>query len=392
MNDQTSPAGETRLPPASNPGRKRALTVLGALFALAGIGYAAYWFSTARWLQSTDDAYVNGHIIQITPQIGGTVLSVQAEDTDSVQAGQTLVELDRADARLALDQAGTALAQAVRETRTVFANNSTLVQQMKVRQTEVDRLKQDIARRESIAETGAVAMEEIYHGRDALKTAEAALAAAREQLAASRSLTEGAQIESHPAVARAAAKYEEAWLAWSRAAVTAPVGGQIARRNVQIGQRVAPGAPLMAVVPLDQVWVDANFKEVQLRHMQIGQPVTLHADVYGNDVAYHGRIMGLGAGTGSAFSLLPAQNATGNWIKVVQRVPVRIALDAQEIAAHPLRIGLSMHAEVDTRARADEAPAPAAKPVVRLPEADAGIEEARGKVREMIRQTLQARG
>jgi membrane fusion protein (multidrug efflux system) len=238
-------------------------------------------------------------------------------------------------------------------------------------------------------------MEEIYHARDALKAAEASLAGAQEQLAASRTQTDGVQVENHPAVQRAAAKFEEVWLAWSRSSVTAPVSGQVARRNVQIGQRVAAGMPLMAVVPLESVWVDANFKEVQLRRMKIGQPVILHADVYGGGVDFHGRVLGMGAGTGAAFSLLPAQNATGNWIKVVQRVPVRVALDPQELAAHPLRIGLSMQVEVNTHeglesrdGRASTSKPPVEQSAARLVTADAGIERARARVREIIRQNL----
>ncbi len=369
--------------------RKALLAVMATVFVLAGLAWAAWWLVHGRWFQETDDAYVNGHVMQITPQVGGTVLSVRVEDTDSVKAGDLLVEIDRADARVAMEQAEAALAQTVREMRGVFAGNNTLAMQVRVRQTEVDRLRQDLARRQAIADTGALAMEELYHTRDALKTAEASLAAAQEQLAASKSQTDGIKVEVHPAVQRAAARYEETWLAWQRAQVTAPQGGMVARRNVQVGQRVAAGTPLMTVIPLDQVWVDANFKENQLRHMKVGQPVTLRADVYGSDVEFHGRIAGVGAGTGAAFALLPAQNATGNWIKVVQRVPVRIALDPEEIARHPLRIGLSMVAEVNTREEEGAKPAqPAATPVASIKTADSDIEQARARVREIIQQNL----
>lgn len=388
MSDNTSsPAIQTIQ--AQPRKRKVLLAVMATIFILAGLAYGSYWLIHGRWFQETDDAYVNGHVLQITPQIGGTVLAVHAEDTDSVKAGEVLVELDRADARVALEQAESSLAQTVRETRGVFANNSTLDMQVRVRQTEVDRLRQDLVRRQAIADSGALAMEELYHARDALKTAEATLSAAKEQLAASRSQTDGLKVEEHPTVMRAAARYEEAWLAWQRAQVSAPVSGMVARRNVQVGQRVAAGTPLMTVIPLDQVWVDANFKESQLRHMKVGQEVTLHADVYGADIPFHGRIAGVGAGTGSAFALLPAQNATGNWIKVVQRIPVRIALDAKEIAAHPLRIGLSMMVEVNTREQ-DEAKLGTRAEVqaARIETADAGIEQARVKVREIIRQNL----
>ncbi|MEN3112862.1 HlyD family efflux transporter periplasmic adaptor subunit [Uliginosibacterium paludis] len=369
--------------------RKALLAVMATVFVLAGLAWAAWWLVHGRWFQETDDAYVNGHVMQITPQVGGTVLSVRVEDTDSVKAGDLLVEIDRADARVAMEQAEAALAQAVREMRGVFAGNNTLAAQVRARQTEVDRLRQDLVRRQAIADTGALAMEELYHTRDALKTAEATLSAAQEQLAASKSQTDGIKVEAHPAVQRAAARYEETWLAWQRAQVTAPQGGMVARRNVQVGQRVAAGTPLMTVIPLDQVWVDANFKENQLRHMKVGQPVTLRADVYGSDVEFHGRIAGVGAGTGAAFALLPAQNATGNWIKVVQRVPVRIALDPEEIARHPLRIGLSMVAEVNTRDEEGAKPAPSAvTPVASIKTADTDIEQARARVREIIQQNL----
>jgi len=376
--------------PRSNPRRRKlAFSILAVLCLLGTAVCAAYWIQTGRYLERTDDAYVNGKVLQITPQIGGTVLAVHAEDTDIVKAGQVLAELDHADTRVTLDQAETALAQTVRETHAVFANNSVFEQQIKVRQAEVERWRQDIARRQSIADTGAIAMEEIYHARDALKAAEASVAAAQEQLAANRTQTDGVQVENHPAVLRAASKFEDAWLAWSRANVTSPVSGQVARRNVQIGQRVAPGTALMTVVPLEQVWVEANLKEVQLRQVKIGQPVTLQADIYGGSIGYHGRVVGLGAGTGAAFSLLPAQNASGNWIKVVQRIPVRIAIDPAELSEHPLRIGLSMQVEIDTReGRLSPGFAFEDQRQARFATADAGIEAARARVREIIRQNL----
>jgi membrane fusion protein, multidrug efflux system len=375
----------------SNPRRRKlAFSILAVLCLLGAAVCAAYWIQTGRYLERTDDAYVNGKVLQVTPQIGGTVLAVHAEDTDIVKAGQVLAELDHADARVALEQAETALAQTVRETHAVFANNSIYEQQIKMRQSEVDRWRQDIARRQSISDTGAIAMEEIYHARDSLKAAQASVAAAQEQLASNRTQTDGVRVESHPAVRRAASRFEDAWLAWSRGNVTSPVSGQVARRNVQIGQRVAPGTALMTVVPLEQVWVEANFKEVQLRQVKIGQPVTLQADIYGGSIDYHGRVVGLGAGTGAAFSLLPAQNASGNWIKVVQRIPVRIAIDPAELSEHPLRIGLSMQVEIDTReGRRPPGFVSEDHGQIRFATADAGIEMARARVREIIRKNLQ---
>ena len=355
-----SPAAPVQ-PPAGNPRRRKALTALASVVVVAGLGWAAYEYLVASHYESTDNAYVQGNVIQITPQIGGTVVALMADDTDFVKAGQPLVQLDPADARVALDQAEAALAQAVRQARTQYANNGALGAQIALRNAEVSKANSDIARaaddlarRQSLAGNGAVSREELNHAQTQLANAKSALAAAqagviaaREQLTSNQALTDGTAIDQHPGVLVAAAKVREAFLASSRTALKAPVDGYVAKRTVQLGQRVAAGTPLMSVIPLNQVWVDANFKEVQLRNIRIGQPVTLVADLYGKKVDYHGTVAGLGVGTGAAFSLLPAQNATGNWIKVVQRVPVRIALDAKQLGEHPLRVGLSMEAEVD---------------------------------------------
>ena len=341
--------------------RKQGLTAVAMLVVLAGIGYGAYHFIVGQNYESTDNAYVQGNLIQITPQIGGTVLAINADDTDFVRQGQVLVRLDPADAQVALAQAEAALAQTVREVRTLYANNATFKAQVALREADVARLKSemvkaqgDVSRREPLLATGAVGREEYNHAtaqlsaaRSAVAAAESAVVAAREQLASNQVLTEGTSVEQHPNVQRAAARVREAVLAKQRVELPAPVDGTIAKRSVQLGQRVAAGAPLMALIPLKQLWVDANFKEAQLRNLRVGQPATLVADVYGKHVEYKGTVAGVGAGTGSAFSLLPAQNATGNWIKVVQRVPVRIAFDAGELAAHPLRLGLSMNVTVD---------------------------------------------
>ena len=350
--------------PKKKPGnrkRKRALLGVTTLVVLAGIAYGIYYALVLDHYETTDNAYVQGNVVQLTPQIGGTVVAINADDTDFVKAGQLLVKLDPADARVALDQAEAQLAQTVREVRTLFVNNGALQAQIASREadlararSEVARAQDDVTRREPLVRTGAVGREEFNHVTAALAMAKSTYAAAqsgalaaREQLASNQSLTQGVSIEQHPNVLRAAARVREAYLALSRADLVAPVDGYVARRSVQLGQRVQAGAPLMSVVALNQVWVDANFKESQLRRIRIGQPVVLEADVYGRRVDYHGTIEGLGAGTGAAFALLPAQNATGNWIKVVQRVPVRIALDPKEVASHPLRVGLSMDAKVD---------------------------------------------
>jgi membrane fusion protein (multidrug efflux system) len=257
------------------------------------------------------------------------------------------VALDTADADVALAQAEAQLAQTVREVRTLYASQAQAGANVAVRDAELARAKDDLARRKALAGSGAVSAEEIRHAESAVAAAEAAVAAAKEQLASGRALTEGTSVAQHPNVQRAAARVQEVMLEQSRTTLYAPVGGEVAKRSIQVGQRVNPGSPVMAIVPLDQLWVDANFKESQLRNMRVGQKVTLTADVYGGKVKYDGKVVGMSAGTGSAFALLPAQNATGNWIKVVQRVPVRIALDPKQLAEHPLRIGLSMYAEVD---------------------------------------------
>ena len=346
-----------------NGKRRKALGFVAVGVALLAIGFGVHYVLIGARYESTDNAYVQGNVVQITPQVSGTVLAINADDTDFVKAGQTLVKLDPADARVALEQAEAQLAQTVREVRTLYANNATLQAQVALReadvaraQSDVQRAQDDIARRKPLLATGAVGKEEFNHStsqlavaRSVLAAAQSAVVAAREQLASNQVMTSGVGVAQHPAVQRAAARVREATLALRRVDVPAPVDGTVARRSVQLGQRVQAGAPLMSLVPLEQVWVDANFKEPQLRRLRIGQPVTLVADLYGSDVEFHGRIAGLSAGTGSAFSLLPAQNATGNWIKVVQRVPVRVELDARDLAAHPLRVGLSMVATVDVR-------------------------------------------
>jgi membrane fusion protein (multidrug efflux system) len=325
---------------------------LGALLAVlvtVGAVYGAYWAQVLRYHQSTDDAYVGGNVVQITPQISGTVIAIGADDTQFVKAGQPLVRLDPADARVALDQAEAQLARTVRDVRNLYATSSQLAATVQMRQTELGAAQSDLARRQRLGASGAVSGEELQHSADAVKTAHAELIAAEQQLVANRARIDGTTLKDHPQVRDAAAAVRNAYLTLERTELDAPVAGLVARRNVQLGQRVGPGTPLMAVVPLDQVWVDANFKEPQLARMRIGMPVRLTADLYGGHVVFHGTVAGFGAGTGAAFSLLPAQNATGNWIKIVQRVPVRVALDPREIAAHPLQIGLSMKAEVDVK-------------------------------------------
>src|SRR5580704_4112444 len=334
--------------PTSTPTRRwRWLGAVLGVTLTAVATWGAYWAQVLRYHQSTDDAYVGGNVVQITPQIYGTVVAIGADDTQFVKAGQPLVRLDEADARVALDQAEAQLARTVRDVRNLFATTSQLSATAQARQTDLSAAQSDLARRQRLGASGAVSGEELQHATDAVKAAQAGLEAAQQQLAANRARVDGTTLEDHPQVRDAAAAVRNAYLTLARTELPAPVAGFVARRNVQLGQRVSPGTPLMAVVPLDQVWVDANFKEPQVARMRVGQTVTLTADLYGTRVLYHGAVAGFGAGTGAAFSLLPAQNATGNWIKIVQRVPVRIALDPREIAARPLQIGLSMKADVD---------------------------------------------
>jgi membrane fusion protein (multidrug efflux system) len=358
----TTPEVQTPSPRAAgNPARKKVLLSLAGLVVVVGLAWTAYEWLVASHYESTDNAYVQGNVIQITPQIGGTVLAILADDTDYVKLGQALVKLDPADVVVALDQARANLAQVVRQVRTLYANNGSLGAQITLResdvakaQVEIARATDDLNRRQSLIKNGAVSKEDLNHaqtqlanGKSALAAAQAGLAVAREQLVSNQTMTDGTTVERHPSVLAAAAKVREAWLASQRMSLPAPVEGYVARRSVQLGQRVAAGTPLMSIVPMNQMWVDANFKEVQLRNIRIGQSVKLTADLYGKKLEYKGRVAGLGMGTGSAFALLPAQNATGNWIKVVQRVPVRVALDAAEVAKNPLRVGLSMEATVD---------------------------------------------
>jgi membrane fusion protein (multidrug efflux system) len=331
--------------------RKRRWLLRGliVLVVVVGIGWALYHFLVGRWYEGTDDAYVDGNVVQITPQVPGTVISIGADDNDYVRQGQTLVKLDPSDADVALAQAEAARAQAVRKVRGLYSTVHTSRADVAAREAAVQQAQADYKRRKGLADSGAISAEELAHARDALTTAQSALAAAQAQLATTNALVSDTEISTHPDVKAAAAAVRAAWLNDQRTTLVAPVSGYVAKRTVQVGQRVQPGTPLMAVVPLHQVWVDANFKETQLQDMRIGQPVTLTSDVYGGGVTYHGRVAGLGIGTGSAFSLLPAQNASGNWIKIVQRLPVRIELDAKELDKHPLRIGLSMNVSVNLR-------------------------------------------
>lgn len=336
-------------PDASSPGatRKRRLLIFGALLLIVAALFVAYDLLYGRFHETTDDAYVAADILPITSEIAGTVTAVHVDDTQQVERGQLLVELDPADAEVGMAAARAALAQTVRQVRALVAQAGSLEAQVRERVLQHEAAQADLERRLKAGDDGAVAAEDLAHARDRVAQSAAALATAREALRGLRAQVEGTTLATHPQVLAAAARVREAALTLERTRILAPATGTVARRAVQIGARIAPGTPLMFVAALSGAWVDANFKEVQLAKFRIGQPVELRADFYGDDVTYHGRVAGLGAGSGSAFALLPAQNASGNWIKIVQRVPVRIALDPGELAAHPLRVGLSMHATVD---------------------------------------------
>ena len=336
-------------PPGASAKRKLWLALLGIGVVVAGAAYGTYYITYGQYHESTDDAYVNGNLVQLTPQVTGTVNAVNSDDTQIVKVGDPVVTLDPADSKIALLNAEAALGQAVRQVSTLYVNNSYYAANVAQRESDLARAQDDLKRRVAVANTGAVSAEDVSHARDAVAAAQASLDAARQQAQSNHALTDRTTIEQHPDVRAAAAKVRDAYLDYARNTLPAPVTGYVAQRSVQVGERVAPGTPLMSIVPLDGVWVDANFKEVQLRRMRIGEPVTMTADVYGSSVKYHGRVIGFSAGTGSAFATLPAQNATGNWIKIVQRLPVRIALDPKELEAHPLRIGLSMVVDADTR-------------------------------------------
>ncbi len=388
---ETTLNSETTTPANAGNGQRNRLLLGMTLAILVGaIGYGIYWQSVLRYRETTDDAYVNGNIVQITPQIAGTVVGINADDTQAVAAGQTLVRLDPADAKVALDEAEAHLALTVRSVRGLFATTAQLAAAQGVRQTDLDTAQQDLQRRERLAGSGAISGEELQHARDAVSAARSALLAAEQQFAADRARIDGTRIDDHPEVQAAASAVHGAFLNLARTQLPAPVAGLVAHRNVQLGQRVGPGTVLMAVVPLNQVWVDANFKELQLANIHVGQPVMLTADLYGGSVDYHGTVAGFSAGTGASFALLPAQNATGNWIKVVQRLPVRIILDQQDLAAHPLQIGLSMRVKVSTRNR-DDARAPptaAAAPAYSTGVFDDADRQADARVCAIIAQNL----
>ncbi len=331
----------------TNKKRRAVLMGITALFVVAGIAYGAYYMLVLSKRVETDNAYVGGNLVNVTAQVSGSVIEIRADETQLVQAGTEIIKLDPSDAQVALAQAEARLGTVVRQERQSYTNVQQLDAAIEQRKVALKTAQEDLARRLPLAASQIVSGEDVAHARRNVEEARAALEVAEKQAAGARVAVAGVAPEQHPSVLAAKADYLSAWLAARRNAIVAPVTGYVAKRSVQVGSHIAPGAPLMSIVPLDQLWVDANFKESELRDIRVGQPVTIESDIYGSDVKYHGTVQGLSAGTGSAFSLLPAQNATGNWIKVVQRVPVRIALDPKELQAHPLRVGLSATVDVD---------------------------------------------
>ncbi|HXD83320.1 MAG TPA: HlyD family efflux transporter periplasmic adaptor subunit [Rudaea sp.] len=334
-----------------NGKRRRLLLIIATVFIVAGLAWLALWWFVFSLREVTDDAYVNGNQVIVSSQVPGTVVEILADDTQRVNAGQVLVKLDPTDSDLALAKAQSALAQAVRQVRQQTQLASQYDASIAAQRENLARAQADLKRREPLLAEHAVAPEEVAHARQAVANAQAALDAATRQAAGAHALVDGTAVAENPLVQQARAAYREAWVNDHRNAIVAPISGYVAQRSVQIGSRVQPGASLLTIVPLHDLWVDANFKESQLTHIHIGQPAHVHADVYGGDVTYDGHVEGLAAGTGGAFALLPAQNASGNWIKVVQRVPVRIMLDTKQLEKNPLRIGLSTEVTVDTHDR-----------------------------------------
>jgi membrane fusion protein, multidrug efflux system len=364
MTDAASTTGPTDAPASSN--RRRVLLIVAACILVIALAWALMEYFVFSRREKTDDAYITGNQVRVSTQLSGTVVEILARNTARVEAGQVLLRLDPTDAQQNLERNAALLAQTVRQVRQLTAQSGQFDAQISARRLELRQAEADLARREPLLTEKAVAGEEVQHARMAVAVNRAALRQAQQQSQAAQALVDNIPLSQNPAVLAARTAYKEAWLAVQRTTVVAPISGYVALRSVQLGQRVMPGEPLMSIIPLQDVWLEANFKENQLRHLRIGQEARVVADVYGRDVVFHGKVIGLSAGTGAAFSLLPPQNAAGNWIKVVQRVPVKIALDAKELEEHPLRIGLSTTTTIATDDRSG--PVLATTPVMQVQE------------------------
>jgi membrane fusion protein (multidrug efflux system) len=324
---------------------------MAAAFIVIGVLWAIYWILVLSQRERTDDSYVNGNKVVLSAQVPGTVVAVLTDDTQLVHAGEVLVKLDPVDAGINLAHAESTLAETVRQVRQQRATAHRYDASIVTRRIELARASADLEKREPLIAAGAIAPEEVRHAREAVELAKAALEESTREANAARALVDGVDIKDNPAVMQAKSAFRDAWITSKRNAVLAPVSGYVADRSVQLGQHIQAGQALMTVIPLNQLWVDANFKEIQLRNLRIGQPAEVRTDLYGSAHPFHGRVTGMSAGTGAAFALLPAQNASGNWIKVVQRVPVRIELDPRDLSQAPLRVGLSATVTVDTSDR-----------------------------------------
>jgi membrane fusion protein (multidrug efflux system) len=319
--------------------------MISALVVILGIGI--YYFGFKSHEVETEDAYVNGNLVRLTPQVNGTVIGINVEETQFVQRGQVLVQLDPRDSQLALAQAQASLGQTVRDVAQLFAQEGRDAAAVSAQQTLLSQARQDLERDQSVFAEHGVSAETLKHDEHGVQSAAALLDQAKANLASTRAQIVGAAPQNHPRVLQAESNVRTAWLAVARTKVVAPVSGYVVRRAVQLGQQVGPATEMLAIVPMNSVWIDANFKENQLRDVRIGQPVEVTADMYGSHISYHGKVLGLRAGTGSALAVLPAQNASGNWIKIVQRLPVRIGLDPRELEQHPLFLGLSTTVHID---------------------------------------------
>jgi membrane fusion protein, multidrug efflux system len=328
--------------------RKKALTLLTAFFLFIGLIWFFYWLIWGRFQEYTDDAYVNGNIVQLMSQVPGTVIAINTDDTQFVTQGQVLIKLDPTDNEVALQRAKAVLANTVREVRQYFENAQQAQQTLILRNADLMQAQKDFKRRVGLVGERAISREEMQHYKTAVETAEARYNTALYLLRAAFALVENSHLYTHPMVEKAKANLKTAYLNLQRTTILAPATGYVAKRSVQVGQHVSVNTAMLAIIPLTEVWVDANYKESQLSRLRLGQPVDLYADAY-SDVTYHGKVLGLTPGTGSVFSLLPPQNATGNWIKIVQRLPVRIGLDVEEIKQNPLQLGLSMRVTTYTR-------------------------------------------
>jgi|HubBroStandDraft_1064217.scaffolds.fasta_scaffold25134_2 membrane fusion protein (multidrug efflux system) len=343
---QDTPKNETR-PAAAPATNRRPLLILGTVVLVAAIAWTAYYLAFMRGHVTTDDAYVNGNLVRLTPQVGGTVIAINTDETQFVHRGQTLVELDPHDADVALAQAKANLAQTVRDVAQLFAEAARDAAVIETQRVQLSQANEDVARDQPLIAIHGVTQETMQHEQNSIATARAGLRQAEASLQSAQAAIAGTTPETHPRVLQAEAALRTAWLAAARAKVVAPVSGYVVRRAVQLGQQVTPATEMLAIVPVESMWIDANFKENQLSGLRIGQPVNVEVDMYGSHVSYHGRVLGLTPGTGSALAVLPAQNASGNWIKIVQRLPVRIGLDPRELESHPLFLGLSTDINVD---------------------------------------------